>query len=112
MRRIVTWPSGASCSRRNSAKVSLATILHPQSWLGGLSSRRIAEAMLLLIERLPVVSEIYRIFERWCSAAGASERACRLRCAELNVDGAYPRGSGRGYNARAAAPDGTFGSNT
>ena len=29
MRRIVTRPSGASCSRRNSAKLSLATILHP-----------------------------------------------------------------------------------
>src|SRR5580704_13256372 len=31
MRRIVTRPSGASCSRRNSAKLSLATILHPRS---------------------------------------------------------------------------------
>jgi hypothetical protein len=28
MRRIVTRPSGASCSRRNSAKLSLATIPH------------------------------------------------------------------------------------
>src|SRR5712691_3106646 len=27
IRRIVTWPSGASSSRRNSAKLSLATIL-------------------------------------------------------------------------------------
>src|SRR6267154_6294132 len=31
MRRIVTRPSGASCSRRNSAKLSLATILRPPS---------------------------------------------------------------------------------
>src|SRR5579859_158273 len=29
MRRMVTWPSGASCSRRNSAKLSLATIFTP-----------------------------------------------------------------------------------
>ena len=32
MRRIVTRPSGASCSRRNSAKAALATILNP--WRG------------------------------------------------------------------------------
>src|SRR5271167_4273452 len=32
IRRIVTRPSGASCSRRNSAKLSLATIRYPQSW--------------------------------------------------------------------------------
>src|SRR4029077_21196203 len=32
MRRIVTRPSGASCSRRNSAKPSLATILRPPFW--------------------------------------------------------------------------------
>src|ERR1700730_6645185 len=31
MRRMVTRPSGASCSRRNSAKLSLATILRPPS---------------------------------------------------------------------------------
>src|SRR3982074_1966592 len=31
MRRIVTRPSGASCSRRNSAKLWLATILRPPS---------------------------------------------------------------------------------
>src|SRR5260370_31070576 len=31
MRRIVTRPSGASCSRRNSEKLSLATILRPPS---------------------------------------------------------------------------------
>jgi hypothetical protein len=30
MRRIVMRPSGASCSRKNSAKLSLATILNPQ----------------------------------------------------------------------------------
>jgi hypothetical protein len=29
MRRIATRPSGASCSRRNSAKVLLATIVDP-----------------------------------------------------------------------------------
>src|SRR5437764_14691768 len=34
MRRIVTWPSGASCSRRNSAKLSLATIRQPHSVIG------------------------------------------------------------------------------
>src|SRR6266567_1021999 len=32
MRRIVTRPRGASSSRRNSAKPSLATILRPPSW--------------------------------------------------------------------------------
>src|SRR5690242_2709074 len=36
MRRIVTWPSGASCSRRNSAKLSLATIRQPHSVVGDL----------------------------------------------------------------------------
>src|SRR5271163_1434235 len=35
IRRIVTRPSGASCSRRNSAKLSLATIFRPLSWSGG-----------------------------------------------------------------------------
>src|SRR5713101_1668074 len=46
IRRIATRPSGASCSRRNSAKLSLATILRPPSWPGGLCSRRIAQTML------------------------------------------------------------------
>src|SRR5947209_18440170 len=41
MRRIVTRPSGTSCSRRNSAKLSLATILYPPFWPSGLGSRRI-----------------------------------------------------------------------
>jgi hypothetical protein len=43
IRRIVTRPTGASCSRRNSAKLSLATILRP----GGRGSRRIAQTTLL-----------------------------------------------------------------
>src|SRR5437763_8657230 len=34
IRRIVTRPSGASCSRRNSAKLSLATIRQPHSVIG------------------------------------------------------------------------------
>src|SRR6266478_4310682 len=48
IRRIVTGPSGASCSRRNSAKLSLATILRPPSRPDGLGSRRIAQTMLLV----------------------------------------------------------------
>src|SRR5438132_7874823 len=35
MRRIVTRPSGASCSRRNSAKPSLATILNLSAFGSG-----------------------------------------------------------------------------
>src|SRR5207248_7217081 len=34
IRRIVTRPSGASCSRKNSAKLSLATIRQPHSVIG------------------------------------------------------------------------------
>src|SRR6202035_5057481 len=48
IRRIVRRPTGASCSRRNSAKSSLATILRPPSRPGGPGSRRIAQTMLLV----------------------------------------------------------------
>src|SRR6058998_303506 len=37
IRRIVMRPSGASCSRRNSAKLSLTTILDPRQVLSGLT---------------------------------------------------------------------------
>src|SRR5687768_16932814 len=42
MRRIERRPSGASCSRRNSAKESLATIVLAPPWLA--IKRRIAES--------------------------------------------------------------------
>jgi hypothetical protein len=47
-----TRPSRANCSRRNSAKLSLATMLRPSFLPGGLNSRRIALTMMPAIQLL------------------------------------------------------------
>src|SRR5258708_33541407 len=47
IRRIVTRPSGASCSRRNSAKLSLATLLRPPSCQPSGLTRKLREIVVI-----------------------------------------------------------------
>src|SRR6202161_2653339 len=65
MRRIAMWPSGASCSRRNSAKLSLATISNPRVGLVG--ANRISGLSAFRIGLELAVS-------KWCARRDSSLR--------------------------------------
>src|ERR1700733_3405315 len=70
IRRVVTRPSGASCSRKNSAKLSLATILHSPSW----RFRRIAPTVgSVVVEQDPVRRAVHVVV--LAGAQGPQEEA-------------------------------------
>src|SRR3954465_4108751 len=71
IRRMVTRPSGASCSRRNSAKLSLATILRSRE-----ASRRFLET--LVQESQQFRCQKARIAVRLVQRLGEPEVRCTL----------------------------------